>query len=246
MIEMFRVRMAAPGQETLPSRPTIEDEARGYSVAEVGSRIASVGCIPLSICGRPLSGKGKTLGSLLRVVGCCHLSGLRCGRNTAAGLYGSSRTGSRSPEACSKHSGKPWLSRPRLADCCAILSFRSPSRPRDRGQPNDGSAADGHEPGYGDLALADGLRGSAASPSSPPHDLTIITTPRSRGNEGSQTRRWSKPDSNLWSHFQRGQRFRHSVSRSTAPAASVLISENDDFAFPAAKVTSLAKARASC
>src|SRR5215471_14045619 len=70
--------------------------------------------------------QGKTLGSLLRVVGCCHLSGLRCGKNTAAGLYGSSRTGSRSPEACSKHSGKPWLSQPRLADCCAILSFRSP------------------------------------------------------------------------------------------------------------------------
>ena len=79
--------------------------------------------------------QGKTLGSLLRVVGCCHLSGLRCGRNTAAGLYGSSRTGSRSLEACSKHSGKPWLSRSRLADCCAILSVRSPSRPRDRGQP---------------------------------------------------------------------------------------------------------------
>src|SRR6516165_6221108 len=79
--------------------------------------------------------QGKTLGSLLRVVGCCHLSGLRCGRNTAAGLYGSSRTGSRSPKACSKHSGKPWLSQPRLADCCAILSFRSPLRPRDRGQP---------------------------------------------------------------------------------------------------------------
>src|SRR5215471_16063218 len=79
--------------------------------------------------------QGKTLGSLLRVVGCCHLSGLRCGRNTAAGLYGSSRTGSRSPEACSKHSGKPWLSQPRLADCCAKLSFRSPLRPCDRGQP---------------------------------------------------------------------------------------------------------------
>ena len=31
-------------------------------------------------------------------------------------------------------------------------------------------------------------------------------------------------------------RARHSVSRSTAPAASVLISENDDFAFPAAQV----------
>src|SRR6516164_3704232 len=56
----------------------------------------------------------------------CHLSGLGCGRKTAAGLYGSSRTGSRPPEACSKHSGKPWLSQPRLADCCAILSFRSP------------------------------------------------------------------------------------------------------------------------
>src|SRR5215468_7050461 len=83
----------------------------------------------------PPSRQGKTLGSLLRVVGCCHLSGLGCGRKTAAGLYGSSRTGSRSPEACSKHSGKPWLSQPRLADCCAILSFRSPSRPRDRGQP---------------------------------------------------------------------------------------------------------------
>ena len=31
-----------------------------------------------------------------------------------------------SPKACSKHCGKPWFSRPRLADCCAILSFRSP------------------------------------------------------------------------------------------------------------------------
>jgi len=63
-----------------------------------------------------------------------------------------------------------------------------------------------------------------------------------------KTRRWRKTDSNLWSHFQRGQRFRtrHSVSRSTAPATSVLISENDDFEFPPAKVTSLAKARASC
>ena len=82
----------------------------------------------------PPSRQGKTLGSLLRVVECCHLSGLGCGRKTAAGLYGSSRTGSRSPKACSKHSGNPWLSQPRLADCCAILSFRSPSRPRDRGQ----------------------------------------------------------------------------------------------------------------
>src|SRR5262249_24990400 len=76
----------------------------------------------------PPSRQERTLGWLLRVVGCCHLSGLGCGRNTAAGLYGSSRTGSRSPKACSKHGGKPWLSQPRLADCCAILSFRSPLR----------------------------------------------------------------------------------------------------------------------
>ena len=97
---------------------------------------------PSNACSRrnPATPIGRGGGPLSRAatiptVGCCHLSGLRCGRNTAAGLYGSSRTGSRSPEACSKHSGKPWLSRPRLADCCAILSFRSPSRPRDRGQP---------------------------------------------------------------------------------------------------------------
>jgi hypothetical protein len=44
----------------------------------------------------------------------------------AAGLYGSSRAGSKSPKACSKRCGKPWFSQPRLADCCAILSFRSP------------------------------------------------------------------------------------------------------------------------
>ena len=44
----------------------------------------------------------------------------------AAGLYGSSRAGSRSPKACSRHCGKPWFFRPRLADCCAIRSFRSP------------------------------------------------------------------------------------------------------------------------
>ena len=35
----------------------------------------------------PPSRQGKTLGSLLRVVGCCHLSGLGCGTMTAAGLY---------------------------------------------------------------------------------------------------------------------------------------------------------------
>jgi hypothetical protein len=74
------------------------------------------------------------------------------------------------------------------------------------------------------------------------------SAPKPGGASSQWTLRWRKTDSNLWSHFQRGQRFRarHSVSRSTAPATSVLISENDDFEFPAAKVTSLAKARASC
>jgi hypothetical protein len=77
--------------------------------------------------------------------------------------------------------------------------------------------------------------------------LTVTVLNASQGSS-QLTLRWRKTDSNLWSHFQRGQRFRarHSVSRSTAPATSVLISENDDFEFPAAKVTSLAKARASC
>ena len=62
-----------------------------------------------------------------------------------------------------------------------------------------------------------------------------------------RTLRWRKTDSNLWSHFQRGQRFGLAIRfpGRRHRAASVLISENDDFAFPAAKVTSLAEARAS-
>jgi hypothetical protein len=40
----------------------------------------------------------------------------RCGRNTAAGLYGSSRTGSRSPEAC----------------CTLPHRYRAPARARAR------------------------------------------------------------------------------------------------------------------
>jgi len=50
-------------------------------------------------------------------------------RWSAAGLYGSSRAGSITPVACWKHSGFLWLSRPRLADRCAILSYRSPYAP---------------------------------------------------------------------------------------------------------------------
>ena len=47
-------------------------------------------------------------------------------QRVAAGLYGSSRTGSKSHAACLMHGGAPWFSRSRLADCCAILSLRSP------------------------------------------------------------------------------------------------------------------------
>src|ERR1700758_1675034 len=59
----------------------------------VGGRPPHHPSLPFAHLWTPPFRQGKTLGSLLRVVGCCHLSGLRCGRNTAAGLYGSSRTG---------------------------------------------------------------------------------------------------------------------------------------------------------
>src|SRR4051812_10237826 len=52
------------------------------------------------------------------------------------------------------------------------------------------------------------------------------------------TQRWRKKDSNLWSHLQRGQLYpaRPFVfSGPAAPAAIVLISENDDFELPAAR-----------
>src|SRR6516164_2676881 len=119
------------------SRPPPPPERLGlcchpiFSTASLISPLARMAAFHLWT---PPSRQGKTLGS------CCAWSdAVICpaldAAETAAGLYGSSRTGSRSPIACSKHSGKPWLSQPRLADCCAILSFRSPSRPRDRGQP---------------------------------------------------------------------------------------------------------------
>src|SRR4029077_13647568 len=86
---------------------------------------------------------------------------------------------------------------------------------------------------------------ASAATGGQPSFATIVGS-RSTEPRGGALPRSMELSIHLWSHFQRGQRFRHSVSRSTAPAASVLISENDDFAFPAAKVTSLAKARASC
>jgi hypothetical protein len=44
----------------------------------------------------PRSRQGKTSGLLLRVVGCCHLSGLWCSDGVLPACRGSSRTGSRS------------------------------------------------------------------------------------------------------------------------------------------------------
>ena len=80
--------------------------------------------------------QGKTLGSLLRVVGCClrQEDSRRPVWEFADRIQITRSMLEAHPEACSKHSGKPWLSQPRLADCCAILSFRSPSRPRDRAE----------------------------------------------------------------------------------------------------------------
>src|SRR4051794_29238800 len=47
-------------------------------------------------------------------------------QRTAAGLYGSSRTGSQITAAYSRYGVAHWLSRSRLADRCAMPSFRSP------------------------------------------------------------------------------------------------------------------------
>ena len=82
----------------------------------------------LTICGRPLPGKENFR---IVVARSRMLPSVRplMRRWSAAGLYGSSRAGSITPRACSKHSGLPWFSRPRLTDRCAILSFRSPYAP---------------------------------------------------------------------------------------------------------------------
>ena len=47
-------------------------------------------------------------------------------QRTAAGLYGSSRTGSQITAAYSRYGVAHWFSRSRLADRCAMPSFRSP------------------------------------------------------------------------------------------------------------------------
>src|SRR5215467_9477722 len=51
------------------------------------------------------------------------------------------------------------------------------------------------------------------------------------------TLRWRKPDSNLWSHLQRGQPYHLTPSFfcPAAPAATVFISENDHFELPASR-----------
>ena len=77
----------------------------------------------VAICGRPAPGKGRDRCSAWSDV--VIFSGLDAARRSRRPVR-SSRTRSRSPIACSRHCGKPWLSRPRLANCCAIVSFRSP------------------------------------------------------------------------------------------------------------------------
>jgi hypothetical protein len=83
---------------------------------------------PLTICGRPLLGKENFR---IVVARSRMLPSVRplMRRWSAAGLYGSSRAGSITPEACVEHCGEPWFSRPRLTDRCATLSIRSPYAP---------------------------------------------------------------------------------------------------------------------
>ena len=82
-----------------------------------------------------------------------------------------------------------------------------------------------------------GPRGSV-----PPPAPCLAEEPRSR--RPPWTPRWRKTDSNLWSHIQRGQPFRarHSVSAAAASAASVLISESDDFERPAPRANLVIRA----
>lgn len=65
---------------------------------------------PLTICGRPVRRKRFLEGySTWSDAAICPASDAA---PEAAGPYGSSRTGSISPTACSQHSGKPWFSDP--------------------------------------------------------------------------------------------------------------------------------------
>src|SRR4051812_12857615 len=89
-------------------------------------------------------------------------------QRTAAGLYGSSRTGSQITAAYSRYSVAHWLSRSRLTDRCAMPSFRSPhalaaparlrgqrrspiNAPLDQQGPDDAGHLDGQ--GHGDQHL---------------------------------------------------------------------------------------------
>jgi hypothetical protein len=80
---------------------------------------------PCTICGRLPLGKGNfrvvvTRSRMLPSVR------PRIRQRTAADLHGSSRTGSRSRWRTLRYGGAHWLSRSRLADRCAMSSFRSP------------------------------------------------------------------------------------------------------------------------
>src|SRR3954471_13485124 len=72
----------------------------------------------------PPSGQGKTSGTPWRVVGCCHLSGLCAAIDRRPAWEFAERV--QIKVAYSKYGVAAWLSRSRLADCCAMSSFRSP------------------------------------------------------------------------------------------------------------------------
>src|SRR4051794_3536164 len=72
----------------------------------------------------PPSGQGKTSGTPCREVGCCHLSGLCAAIDRRTAWEFAERV--QIKVAYSKYDVADWLSRSRLADCCAMSSFRSP------------------------------------------------------------------------------------------------------------------------
>lgn len=83
------------------------------------------GCGPAclkAMCGRPL-GRKQNLGTAERVIGCCHVSGLLCGRLCAAGPYGSARVGTTSLERARSAAHEPGSPGPALPTLRHTYSF---------------------------------------------------------------------------------------------------------------------------
>jgi hypothetical protein len=111
-----------PGPAARAEIGSVDGRCRGR---RAGRRRQATQPPPCTICGRPHPGKGK------RREWCGAWSDAAiCPASVAAANH-------RGPAwefadrvhinaACSRHVGAAWLSRSRLADCCAMSSFRSP------------------------------------------------------------------------------------------------------------------------